>query len=499
MTLDGGRVRPAVLLWVVLAPLATLPYLLAISRPPPARAFSGAFFFQDDYQQYLSFVEQASRGATLFVNKYDPRPHEPFLLNLTWWASGVLARPLGHDPRLGSLVLGAAALLGLLLAAERFLRQGGLSGAPLTWALALFATGGGLGWLRTWMGAPPSQVPDVGMCIFPWTLVIGAGGHGLVGTALLLAGLERYLAWRAGGARWPWIVCAALLGITRPWDLLVFVAVVAGFSARDLTAGRIAQALAPALELIWLLPVALYNVLVWYGHPAFNVYTGAQNEVPMPPLAEFAAALGPAALLAVIGRGPGRVLPAGRLAAWGTAAVATALLVVRLPFTAQLANALGALLLLWAGLALPARGLPWAMLGLCPTSILLLWQIFNPPPVWFPPQDYERATLRLARECRAGDMVLGPVDPSLIIAGRTACGALLGHRVATPDLERRIEEARRFYSADTPTAWRRQLLERLAPAFVLLPRGRGEWIGGSGYTPVVLLPSLEVYRAPGRG
>ena len=149
-----------------------------------------------------------------------------------------------------------------------------------------------------------------------------------------------------------------------------------------------------------------------------------------------------------------------------------AVLIVRLPFTLQLTNALGALLLLWAGLAVPSRGLPWAVLALCPTSLLLLWQLYNPPPVWFPPRDYVAATLELSRHCRAGDMVLGPVDPSLLIAGRTACGAVLGHRVATPDVERRIDEARRFYSPDTAPAWRRQLLERLAPAFVLLPPGQ---------------------------
>jgi hypothetical protein len=490
--------RPAVLLWLVLAPLACAPYLHAMKRPPAGRAFSGAFRFQDDHQQYLSFVEQASRGAVLFVNKYDPRPHEPFLLNLTWWAGGALARPLGHDPRLGFLLLGVVALLALLVGAERFLRRGGLRGTPLLWALALFATGGGLGWLRTWMGAPSWQVPDVGMCLFPWSQAI-VGAHGLVGTALLLLGLERYLAWREGGARGPWLLCAGLLGVTRPYDLLVFLAVVAGFSARDLAAGRTRQALAPALEMTWLLPVLLYDALVFVAHPAFNPYTSAQNEVPMPRLVEMASALGPAVLLGALGRAPGAKTDAGRLAAWGTAALIAALVVVRLPFALQLGNALGALLLLWAGLAVPARRLPWAVLALCPTALLLLWQILRPPAVWFLPRDYEAAAVTLARHCRAGDMVLGPVDPSLVIAGRSPCGALLGHRVATPDMDRRADEARRFYAAGTDVAWRLRLLRDLAPAFVLMPPGRGEWIRGSGYEPLLALPTLEVYRSPGRG
>jgi hypothetical protein len=486
------------LLWLVLVPLTTAPFLVAMLRPPTGRAFSGAFAFQDDYQQYLSFVEQASRGALLFVNKYDPRPHEPFLLNLTWWTGGALARVLGRDQRLGFLVLGALALLVLLLGAERFLRHGGLRGAPLAWALALFATGGGLGWLRTWMGVPAWQVPDVGTCMFPWSQAI-VGAHGLVGTALLLLGLERYLAWRDGGARRPWLLCAALLGVTRPYDLLVFVAVVAGFSVRDLVAGRTREAFAPALEMIWLLPIAFYDALVFVGHPAFNLYTSAQNEVPMPRVVETAFALGPAVLLAALGRAPGARTDAGRLAAWGAAALIVALAVVRLPFVLQLSNALGALLLLWAGLAVPARRLPWAVLALCPTSILLLWQILRPPVVWFLPRDYETAAVQLARQCRPGDMVLGPVDPSLVIAGRAPCGVLLGHRVATPDMERRAEEARRFYSAATTVEWRRHLLRDLAPAFVLMPAGRGEWIGGSGYERLLALPTLEVYRSPGRG
>jgi hypothetical protein len=384
------------------------------------------------------------------------------------------------------------------VAAERFLRQGGLRGAPLVWALALFATGGGLGWVRTLMGVPSWEVPDVGMCVFPWSQAI-VGAHGLVGTALLLAALERYLSWRGGGARSHWLLCAVLLGVTRPYDLLVFLAVVAGFSARDLAAGHTRQALAPALEMIWLVPVLFYDAIVFVAHPAFNLYTGAQNDVPLPRLVETAFALGPAVLLAVLGRAPGARTEAGRLAAWGAAALIAALVLVRLPFALQLSNALGALLLLWAGLAVPARRLPWAALALCPTSLLLLWQILRPPVVWFPPRDYETAAVALSRQCRPGDMVLGPVDPSLIIAGRAPCGALLGHRVATPDMDRRADEARRFYSQGTAVEWRLQLLRQLAPAFVLMPPGRGEWIRGSGYEPLLALPTLEVYRSPGRG
>jgi hypothetical protein len=439
-------------------------------------------------------VEQASRGAFLFRNKSDLRPHRPFLANLTWWTAGVFAIPFRRDPRLGFLMVGAIGLLGLLGAAARLLRLGGLSGGPLAWGLALFATGGGLGWLRYWLGRPWSEIPDLGTLLYPFAQIV-VSPHAIVGTALLLGSLAFFLEWRAGGPRWPWLLCANLLGITRPYDLAVFGAMAAALLAHDLWRTR---SLRGALELIGLLPALFYNALVFGLHPSFSLFMGAQNDVPLPAPVELLFAVGPAAALALV---PARGREGGgdvaRTAGLGALAVVALLFVVRLPFTLQFVNALGALLLVRAALVAPKRLLAPAVAVLSPTALCLLWILFHPSPQWFPPRDYTQTADLLRARCRDQDVLLAPVDPGLIVFGRTPCSLAIGHRVVTPDLLQRVEETRRFYSASTPPAWRADLLNRLGVRFVLMPRGKGDWLEGSGFVPVFALPSLEAWeRAP---
>ena len=79
--------------------ITTAPYVAAWLNPPSASRFVGVFFYRDDFYQYASFAEQAQRGAWVFRNKFDTRPHEPFVVNLEWWAAGVLGRALGDRSR----------------------------------------------------------------------------------------------------------------------------------------------------------------------------------------------------------------------------------------------------------------------------------------------------------------------------------------------------------------------------------------------------------------
>lgn len=480
--------------WLLVAPLVAAPSILATHHPPRGRAFSGAFFFQDDYHQYLSFVEQARHGAVLFRNKFDLRPQRPFLLNVTWWAGGVLALPFGGDPRSGFLAVGVLGTLGLLAAVARLLGQGGLRGRDLAWGLALVASGGGLGWLRLWRGDAWSDVPDLGTLLFPFAQAL-VSAHAVVGTALLLGSLSFFIDWRAGGPRWPWIAGATLLGITRPYDLAVFGAVAGIVLLLDLyRTGR--AALGRLSDLAWLGPVLFYDALVFVGHPSFSVFSGAQNDVPPPSLGALAWALGPAVLLAFAFRGEGRRSEPSRIAALGALVLVALLGLLRLPFTFQLVNALGALLLVRAALALPRRALPVAVLCLCPTSLLLLGRSLDPPAYWFPPADYTAAALVLRERCRPQEVVLAPVDPGLVVASLTPCSLALGHRVLTPDLQRRVDETRRFYDPATSPAWRRALLDRLGVRYVLLPPRGGALLEGSGFAVLLERPGLEVWAAP---
>jgi hypothetical protein len=317
--------------------------------------------------------------------------------------------------------------------------------------------------------------------------------HAIVGTALLLASLAFFLEWRQGGPRWPWLACASLLGLTRPYDLAVFAGVAAAVFAADLLRGRDGRLRAP-LELLWLAPVVLYDLAVFGVHPSFSLFTDAQNQVPLPALSELLWAAGPAAALAFLPRRQPAGAGVRNALGLGAAVVAALLVLVRLPFALQLVNALGALLLLRAALCVPARYRAPAVLALCPTSLYLLWRLFHPAPAWFPPRDYTQAARELRPYCREEEVLLAPVDPGLIVAGQAACSLAIGHRVLTPDLARRVEETRRFYGAATPASWRADLLRRLGVTYVLLPPGRGAWIEGSGFAPLFVLPGLEAWR-----
>src|SRR5512145_1112349 len=93
-TAPATRRRTILVATALLLALTSLPYLAAWRWPPSGQVFGGAFFYEDDFHQYISCVEQAMRGRFLFVNKFDVRPQTPYVVNLEWWLGGVLARLL---------------------------------------------------------------------------------------------------------------------------------------------------------------------------------------------------------------------------------------------------------------------------------------------------------------------------------------------------------------------------------------------------------------------
>jgi len=466
--------------WAALAVLVLLPYALASAWPPPGSFFGGAFAFQDDFYQYLSFVEQAGRGAVLFRNKFDVTPQSPALLNVAWWTAGLLGAAAG-GPVAGLHALRALGIGLLLRGATLMLEAGGLTGRRLVWGVALVATGGGLGWLRLWWGVPPMEVADVGMCLYPWWEAL-VSGHALVGTALLVLALAWHVRWREGrGPRWRWLVAAAVLGLCRPFDFGLFLLVVVAAAAPRLVRGPSrGEALGQLAPLLWLGPVLFYDLLVFGFHPAFAVYS-RQNVVPTPPLSTLGWALLPAGPLAALGllrRQDGCAELRRALRAWAVVELAF-LLAPGGGFALQFVNSLGALVLITAALASPPRWLPALTLAACPTSLLLLWVSFHPAPAWFPPVAYREVALDLKRDCRPGDVLLAPMDPSLIVAGLAPCHVVLGHRVLTPGFASRVEEVRRFYTRETSPAWRSGYLDAVRARFVLLPAPGEGWLDGA--------------------
>jgi hypothetical protein len=476
----------------VLCGLAIGPSVLAARRPPAGRAFSGTFLYQDDYFQHLSFVEQATRGAFCFVNKFDLAPHEPIYFNLGLWLAGLLGRFWDGQPASGFLALHGLIAGAFVLALVRLLRLAEASPRRTFWVAVLASLGGGLGWLRLWQHARADQVVDVSFALFPW-LQLQAAPYALLGSALLLWGLTEYVAWRFGSrSKWTWLAAAWILGLSRPFDLVVLALAVTLVEGLERLRGRGCRGLQ---ELVWLTPVFFYDGLVLAFHPAFLVWSGAQNAVALPPWYELASGLGPAAALAALGArrwwGPAGVRRA--LFAWALAV--SALLCTGLSFAVQFATSLGLVLLLLAGLSLAERWLPVAAALLSPTALVLLWQFVNPPPSWFPPRDYQSAIAYLQGACRGGDVVYAPTDPSLMVAGLTPCRVAIGHRVLTPELATRAGESARFFDARTSARWRGEYLAGIGARFVMIPAGREAWLAGTGFRRRLALGILEVWES----
>ena len=86
------------------------------------------------------------------------------------------------------------------------------------------------------------------------------------------------------------------------------------------------------------------------------------------------------------------------------------------------------------------------------------------------------------------------------MAALTPCHVAFGHRVLTPQFERRAAESEVFYSDATPARWRHGYLERLGARYAMIPAGRARWMDTTGFFLRWRLPSFEVWeRSPNKG
>jgi hypothetical protein len=393
---------------------------------------------------------------------------------------------------------GFLAALGFVLAAAQVL-QAAQHERPV-WSLALVLSGGGLGWLRWSWGAEAWRLVDLSTTLFPWNQRLAGGPHALLGSGLFLFALHGFVLSRRGGARLRWLLPASLLGLVRPFDLGLFAvtaAVVVGWEAAS-DPGWWRSFVRGTFELAALLPVLFYDWLAFAWHPSFAPWSGGQNSIASPGAIELASALGPAAALAVAGSrrpAPSAAAAQMRRALWASAACMLALSQTA-TFGFQFLNSLGGVVLVLAALAVPGRYTPFAVAALAPSSLVLLWQAFNPSPVLFPPRDYRAAVEVLESRCQPGDALIAPIDLSLLVAGLTPCHVVLGHWVLTPEREARGRESERFYDPNTSAAWRRAYLGAVEAAYVALPAGRGEWLAGCGLVPLLATPMLEIWGQP---
>lgn len=484
---------------LALVAITTAPYVWSLWHPPGGMEFKGIFYSRDDFYQYVSFAEQAGRGDFLFRNKFDPAPHGPVLVNLEWWMAGVLGRAFG-GPVAGFHCLKVFALGALVAGAVRVLTLGRLEGSHRAWALALFLSAGGMGWLRLWTGTPGWETPDIAMGFYPFHQSL-TNAHFVVGSALLVWSLILFLDWREGRrGQLPWTATAVVLGLCRPYDLVTFTLVALVLCALDVARRETrAAGLRRGLALLWLVPVFAYYAVIVGTHPSFRAWGGQTLDLS-PPRYQYLFALVPAALVLAVAaaRRRARDIPVGlrqALLAWALV-LAALLAVLESALTKQSVITMGAAVLLLAGLHIPRRWLPWTALAAAPTSVFLMWRVFNPWPDCFAPPEYFRSTRALAALCSPYDVALAPTDLSLMIAGLTPCSVALGHRTLTPHYARSLKDGDRFYNdAATPPAWRLEYLDSLSARFVFLPAGMGGMLGvDPPYGRILQAGRLEVWE-----
>ncbi len=469
-----GR-RAALLVVLLLAAVSVSLALRAWLEPPRGTVFVGTFYYVGDFYNYLSYVEQAERGALVFRNKLADPSLPPSLVNLEWLVVGWLSALLGGSPLLAYRLFGLLALAALVFGIERWLTRSGLPPERRLAGLLLVCTGGGLGGLLLALGQLPGErALDLRTGAFPFVEAI-ANPHFVAGTALQLAALGAFAAGRgATGA-----ALGTVLGLVRPYDA----ALLAGIETLAVLLT------APARE--WprrLLPVAALSLVLGYnawlllaGPGALRIVAHYEALAPRP--LDFAPAVGPALALALAalrlrgGEGTGHRL---RLVLWA----ALALLVVLLrpvSFALQFVVGVGVpLLVLGAvGLArLPGRALEASVPLMASTAVVATWLCALPSSSNFVPAERWGVAAALRGACRPGEVVLAPADIGLYVGGLTACWAFVSH-AAAPDHDARAEAVRRFYTQSTPEE-RASLLESCCVAHVVLPPAApGGWLGSA--------------------
>jgi hypothetical protein len=493
----GERARPVFLVFLLLAAVSVALAAKAWLLPPPGTAFVGTFYYVDDFYNYLSYVEQAERGALVFRNKLADPALPPSLVNLEWLAVGWLSALLGGRPLLAYRLFGLAALALLAWAADSWLVRSGLPRERRLAGLLLVLTGGGLGAALFALGRLPGErALDVRTGAFPFVEAL-ANPHFVAGTALLLAALAAFAAGRP-------VLGAALgtaLALVRPYDA----ALLAGVE------GLAVLLAAPAREwprrllpVIALAPALAYDAWLFLAGPGFSAFSSARYAAGGPPAADVALAVGPALLLALLAARVRERVGAGhrlRLALW--AALALLLVLARpVSFSLQFLVGVGVPLLALAavGLARLPRGvLEAAVPAMATTAAVATWLCATPSPRSHAPAARWRVAAALREACRPGEIVLAPEDVGLYAGGLSPCWPYVSH-AAAPGHDARAAVVRRFYG-EAPPEERGALLDRTGARLVVLPsRLPPGWLGaGASLRPLPSAPgdSLSVYRRDG--
>jgi hypothetical protein len=464
---------PLLVIFAIVAVAANWPYVQAASLPPRGTAFIGTFYYYDDFYNYLSFVEQAERGAFLLRNKLiigSP----PRLINLEWWLVGGLSRLLGHRPFLAYRIFGAVGTFALLAGVDSWLRKGLLPAKHRVPALCLVAFGAGFGGARAFLGAPVGQCLDLLIGIFP-SLEMLVNPHFVAGTCLIAWSLYLLVFDRTRWHTIAGIFLATVLALVRPYDVVTLVAAYSLLTFSTEPRRTWPRRLGP---LVGLLPVVAYNFEVFVREPYFR-YGDPKLfvQVPTHSSKDMFWALAPAILLALLTLGPS---PAGSarqarcaLGSWAFAAMALSALMWAprpIAFALQAIVGVGLPMLVLAALGLSRFRRGWtlaATAALGTTAVFSLSTVSTPSPEWNVPAEIMQAAHAARDFCQPGDILVAPDDIGLYAAGLSSCDAYVSHNVA-PGYARRARRLAAFYAAPA-AGLRARLLEETCATYVALP------------------------------
>lgn len=481
-----SSVPSSILVWLFLASVTTIPYLLAVLAPPPGRTFVGTFHWVDDFHNYVSFVQQSEDGRFLFDNKLVPAKQRPVLINLEWWLVGKLSWLSGRRPFLAYRIFSIAVLAVLVVALGRASRHVGLRPSHMTPALLLVLVGGGFGGvLFEWTPLSAAQCVDLSIGLFPFLAAL-ANPHWLFSTTLLLCAFLAYGRTRTPRDQAVAVILGLTLCVVRPYD---FVILGVSQGVFVLLTSRPREWLRELTPLILLLPGCAYLYWVFFQIDSFRDYASSAYAVPSVP--EFLLALIPALLLALLSlrsAPPNEDARRFRLQLWLWVGFAAFMVVVRpVTFSTQFAVGMGLPLLLLGATGL-ARWPAWvttvAAVALSSASVVAVKIVLAPEPSWYAPAPRREAALAQRASCHPDGISFSPADIGLYTIALTSCKAYLSHPwlsgAMPPYLDERMATVKAFYGPLAPQM-RAAILDAADVTHLVLPGDAGTipqaWLG----------------------
>jgi hypothetical protein len=465
--------RPAALVFTLLAVASSAPYLHATLSPPPGTRFVGAFYSIPDVYNYFSYMQQAQDGFFLFTDKLSLAPHGARLVNVEWWAVGWFSGITGLGLPLSFRLLGVVSSLFLVLGVARWLARSGLPASHDQGALLLVFLGGGAGGILFLLLGPPAwRFTDLTSGLFPIISML-VNPHFVTGTALLVwsvLGLSH-----GGLGTLSGLVAGNVLGLSRPYDLVLLVGIRLLSVVATLPPSRWARALLP---LAGLLPSIAVDYWVFFESSAFRGFRQSS-----PDLGAFALAIGPALLLAIPGafrivreESPARLYGMALLAWAVVVLLANAVLTIPFPFMSQSAVNVGIPLFGLAALGLARRSPRVLLLAAAlysSTGLIAMKLLLETNPSWFAPEERIDVAWALRPQCRPGEIVMAPSEIGMYANAYSSCRAFITHVVA-PDSATRQEEMTAFYLGAGGDE-QRALLDRRCVSHVVMPdAGEGQ-------------------------